>query len=265
MVEHNKLDEKYDSKEIHQLLKIIEEFYNRISYSTFCWGSIGITSLINIDTYFFSSLQGTIKSLRSIVRAGQINDAYALLRKYHDSVIINTYSGLYLREELHEGQLIHEKIDSWIKGNSKLPRYGNMIEYIKKSKLLDELNKILYKDDSIEHIRDRCNDHMHYNFYYYALLNDSNIYFKERNNLLNILYSDILLIFAMHFVYMFTVNGHYMMSSDYYDYLDMGDKPPLDSEYWVSPFIQEIFDKIIKPNFVELSNIFKNLTSMKIK
>ena len=264
MIEHDGLDEQYKSNKIHQLLKEIEEFYNHISYSTFKWGSVGVTSIINIDTYFFSSLQGTIKTLKSSVQSGQINDAYALLRKYHDSIIINTYSGVYLRKELNEDEFIQQKIDSWVKGKTKLPRYGSMIEYIKKSEILKELNKILYKDDSIENIRARCNDHMHFNFYYFALLNDSSIHLKERNNYLNVLYSDLLLVFTIHFVYMFTINEHYMMAEDYSDYIEMGDEPPLNSEYWVAPFIQEMFDNVIKPNFIDLSNVFKKQISMQI-
>ena len=38
-----------------------------------------------------------------------------------------------------------------------------------------------------------------------------------------------------------------MMSSDYLDALECNMQPEADSQYWVAPFVQEIFDDIVTP------------------
>jgi hypothetical protein len=134
------LDNDYKDHEIHMFLVDLEKFYEKLSFGIFCWGSIGVKSIVNVDTYFYSSLKGTIKSIKNIVKGGQLNDAYALLRKYHDSIIINSYVGLYIKDNSSTQELIVTKIDSWIKESVKLPRYREMNNYIKNSELLKEIN-----------------------------------------------------------------------------------------------------------------------------
>jgi hypothetical protein len=72
-------------------------------------------------------------------------------------------------------------------------------------------------------------------------------------------------IFILHLSYLFYQNDHYMMSSDYVDSLDCGLTPVEDSQYWVAPFIQDIFDKIIKVNRPDIAEAIKGKTSMKLE
>ena len=57
----------------------------------------GTTSVVNLDSYVFSSIKGTLSSINMILKDGRINDSWTLLRKYHDSIIINIYSCLFLK------------------------------------------------------------------------------------------------------------------------------------------------------------------------
>lgn len=257
------LDEKYFQHEIHAFIEQIEKFYDRLSFGVFQWATLELSSqIINMDTYFFSALKGTIKSIKNTIYSGQLNDSYALLRKYHDSIIINTYANLYLKDNTNKNELINEKINNWVKGYEKLPRYSHMNEYIKNSKTLFCVNEILYNDEKIENLRERCNDHMHFNFYRYAFYNDESKFLKDRITILEQILQDLRLIFTMHFVYMFLINEHYMMSSDYIDHLEMGEIPPEGSEYWVAPYIQDIFREVIIKKYGELVDAFKKNISM---
>ena len=56
-----------------------------------------------------------------------------------------------------------------------------------------------------------------------------------------------------------------MMSSDYLDYLDIGQTPPEDSQYRVAPFVQNIFDNIIKVYRNDLAEEIIKTTSMKLE
>jgi hypothetical protein len=140
-----------------------------------------------------------------------------------------------------------------------------MSDYIRKSEKLAEVNVLLYKDNTYKEIRDRCNDHTHYNFYYNLLLNDNEIYLKNRFGILNRFSKDLEHLFILHLTYLFYLNDHYMMSSDYADSMDLGLTPEEDSQYFVAPFIQEVFDKVIKKNRMDLAAEIKNHTAMKLE
>jgi hypothetical protein len=130
---------------------------------------------------------------------------------------------------------------------------------------LSKINELLYKDKTYKKIRDRCNDHMHYNFYHNVLLNDNEIYLKNRLESLNTFSKDLENIFVLHFSYLFYLNGHYMMSSDYVDSLDCGIEPKEGSQYFVAPLVQKIFDTVMKKNRMDLAEEIISKTSMKLE
>ena len=72
-------------------------------------------------------------------------------------------------------------------------------------------------------------------------------------------------LFIQHFAYIFYLNDHYFMSSDYVDYLDVGMTPEEDSQYWVAPFIQEVYTEIIKKYRPDIAIEIKDKTEMKLE
>ncbi|HVP41257.1 MAG TPA: hypothetical protein VMS95_04825, partial [Candidatus Krumholzibacteriaceae bacterium] len=122
-----------------------------------------------------------------------------------------------------------EKINNWIKGKEQLPEIRSMNNYIKNSEKVTNIYKLLHKDNRYSELRNRCNDHTHYNFYYNVLLNDNKIFLRNRIAILNRFSEDLENIVILHLSYLFYINGHYMMSSDYVDSLDCGLTPEPDS------------------------------------
>jgi hypothetical protein len=211
-------------------------------------------------------MQGAFESIKEILENGRINDSYALLRKYYDSSIINIYSSLYLNDNFSSENFIVKKIDNWVKGEEKLPEYRKMSQYIKGSKKLKKINELLYeKDDNYKQIRNRCNDHTHYNFYHNVLSNNNEIYSENRIKELNMIANDLEQLFILHISYLFYLNDHYMMSSDFSDYMDMDMTPPDDCQYFVAPFIQETFNKFIKKNRPDIASLIKEETKMQLE
>ena len=258
------IDGLYKDHPVFIQLSEYAEFYKNLSFSIFGFVTQGTKAICNIDSYVFSSIQGTLESIKDILMKGRINDAYALLRKYYDSAIINIYTNLYLHDNFNIEHFVVEKIDKWIRGEEKLPEYRIMSQYIRKSDKFSELNKLLYQDNRYKDIRDRCNDHTHYNFFQNMLCNDNEIYLKNRLQLLDVFTEDLRDIFILHFSYIFYLNDHYMMSSDYVDSLDCGMTPEEGSQYWVAPFVQKTFEKVIKGNRVDLAEKIKNKTAMQL-
>jgi hypothetical protein len=266
----NSLDKNYLEHPVFGQLIEYAEFYNSLSDSTLNWISPGTGSAINIDTYMFSSMQGTLESIHDILFKGRINDSYALLRKYYDSTIINIYSNLYLTDNLTIENFIVEKINNWVKGEEKIPSFEVMSKYIIKSQKVSEITSLIYKNSSFkgslfEELRQRCNDHSHYLYYHNLLSNDNKIYLRNRLSTLDSFSNDLKDVFILHLSYLFYLNDHYMGSSDYIDSLELGLTPEEDSQYWVAPFIQKIFDKVINANKPDIAAIIKNKTSMKLE
>lgn len=259
------INNNYIKHHIFTELPKYTSFYENLSNSIFGFLTIGTKALCNLDSYVYSSIQGTLESINDILLKLRINDAYALLRKYYDSIIINIYTNLYLEDNFSLENFIVDKIDKWRSGKEQLPEYRIMSDYIRKSNILSKINGLLYKDQRYKNIRKRCNDHTHYNFYKNVLLNDNKIHLPIRESALNEFSIDLTDIFVLHFSYLFYLNGHYMMSRDYIDSLECGLKPEEGSQYYVAPFIQEIFDAVIKKHRMDLATVIKSNTLMMLE
>ena len=246
-----------------QLLRYMR-FYDRLAMSVFSFVTLGTKALVNMDTYVYSSMQGTVESMRAVLLAGRINDAYALLRKYHDSAVINVYSNLYLHDHVSIENFIVEKINNWLQGKEPLPDYRIMSQYIKASKALQPVNEVLSLDDRYKRLRDRCNDHTHYNFYHYAMLNDRAIHMGSRGKWLDRFSEDACDIFILHLGYLFILNDHYMCASDYLDALECGMEPEEGSQYRVAPYVQEMFDEVITPRRPDVTAAIRATTAMQL-
>lgn len=258
------METNYIEHKVFVQLSEYADFYNSLSDSVFYFRVLGTGSGFNINSYVYSSMQGTLLSIGDILKQVRINDSYALLRKYYDCVIINIYSTLYLEDNFSIDNFIVEKINGWVEGRDRLPKYRIMSDYIRKSPRFSNINSLLYKDDTYKIIRDRCNDHTHYNFFYNVIQNDNSREDSSRMKALDLFYKDLENIFILHFAYLFTLNAHCMSSSDYTDYLDAGLIPDEGMQYWVAPFIQDIFDNVLKKNRLDIAialkeNIVMNL------
>jgi len=242
-------------------------FYDSFSMGIMGFATVGTKAIINIDTYVYSSMEGTLESIKMILEKGRLGDAFALLRKFHDSATLNIYTNLYLANNHDPSKkMFVDEVIGWLNGKSRLPHntYGSMSEYIESSESLKNVFLILNKDDSYRETRQRCNDHTHYNYFGNVLVNDNQVHFPQRMNLLNYFRKDFQNILILHLSCIFKLNDHYMMSSDYMDYLEMGMTPEPDSEYWVAPFVQTIFTELIEANQPELAKLLKDGTSMKL-
>lgn len=259
------IDKQYQNHPVFSDMDRYIQFYESLALSVFHFVSMGTTAAGNIDSYVFSSIKGTLMSIRTILRDGRINDAYALLRKYYDSAIITIYSNLYLEEHFSIDNIIVREIDSWLKGKYRLPEYRVMSEYIRKSPRVAPITRLLFADDRYKRLRGRCNDHTHYNFYYHIVLNDADTYLPIRSKALDKFAMDVRDVVILHISYLFFAKEHYMASLDYSDSLECGISPEQDSQYWVAPFVQDMYDKILVQYRPDIAAIIRDNTSMHLK
>jgi hypothetical protein len=262
----NPFDSKsYSEHKVFNQLTDYSVFYESFSGRVMGWMTPGTNAIINLDTYVYSSIKGTLESINDILKRGRINDSYALLRKYYDSTIINIYSNLYLSDNFSIDNFVVKQIDNWLKGKERLPEYRVMSKYIKDSPKLLSITNLLSQDKTYKDIRDRCNDHTHYNYFHNLLINDNEVYLEnDRLKALDNFSKDLEDILIQHLAYIFYLNDHYMMSSDYVDSLEMGAQPDEGWQYLVAPFIQGIFDKVLKPRRMDIVAEIKVKTEMRL-
>lgn len=263
----NFMGDNYLGHKIFPLLKDLEKFYNDISSnsSNFLTSGIATTSISNIDSYIFSSVGGTLNSIRLILNNGRINDAYALTRKYFDAIIIDIYRWQLIRDK-ESTQYIVEEIDNWTRGKQKSKRYKGSMDYIKKSSNLQVINTFFdFNENGIyEKIRKKCNANSHYNSLYHMMLNDNKIYNNTRIKELDQLYSCIKSLFILHYSYVIYLHEEYISSSYFCDSLDLGLSPEEGSQYWVANFAQEAFIKYISQYKPNLSKYLSEHSSMEL-
>jgi len=113
-------------------------------------------------------------------------------------------------------------------------------------------------------IRKRCNDQAHYNFFKAMMLNDGELHLNDRLKYISTFSDDLRDILILHLSCIFFLNDHYMMSSDYMDCLECGSEPEPDSQYWVSPVVQKIFDDVITKYRPDITTIIKQNSRMQL-
>lgn len=258
-------DQNYQDHPIFVELDYYINFYNTMAHSIFPFISVGTKARCNIDSYAFSSVRGTLTSIRLVLREGMIRDAYALTRQYYDSAIIIIYSNLYLDDNWSIDNFVVQQINDWIQGKDRLPKVQRMLQYIRDSQKVKPITKLLTYDNRYKKIRERCNDQTHYNYYECFHLNDPEVFLRNRHEVLTVLSCDLRDILILHISYLFYIRDHYMASSDYLDYLECGLTPEPDSQYWVATIVQEFFDDILKKYRPDIAAEILSNTSMHLR
>lgn len=259
------IDKNLKKHTCFQLIDECIEFYKDLSHSTLgflTYYELGV--IYNLDSDIFLSINNSLKSIKQILSSGQVNDAYALIRKFYDVIIINTYEIIILKDEMNSKKFNIERVNRWFSGDEKLPRFGEMNKVINNNVDLGNINKMFKKDDRYPQIRDRCNDHTHYNFFQYMQQNIE-IVVSNPELILNRIRDDLQDLVILHFGYLFTLNAYYMSASEYIDSLDFNREPPKGSQYWVARFAQDFFNKIVKTRRPDIADIIINESYMNLE
>lgn len=209
-------------------------------------------------------MAGTLDSVRVVLREGRVNDAYALVRKYHDGTIAVLYINVYIAENYSLQNFVVEKIQQWVNTKQKLPSAEKMMDKIRQHEPLKELEKLFDFDGLYHKIRRLTNGNTHYNKLYYLWMNNNMIYNPKRVKELDNLYTCILHLFIFHFSYMYMLNPQYMMPSDYMDAFDCGSEPEEGSLNWVDTYVKKVFEKYIVTKRPDVADFMRNHTEMKL-
>lgn len=256
--------ESYQNHPVFEKIEHMIDYYDGLSETCFHFIPNGTLGAANYASYVYMSICTTLNSIKLLLKAGHLTDAFVLIRKLFDTVLVEIYFDVVRKDKFDwiETFVVND-VDEWLKGKHRIPKTEKILDAMKNSPSTKELYPFFGWSTYLKKNRELLDDSVHANRYANILLNCPTVYIEDRMQQLN--NADIILnqIMTVHMAFIFYLNGHYMMASDHIDYLDAGMTPPEGSEYWLTGYAQEAFDEFIKPH-AKLAEFIKSHCAMEI-
>ena len=67
------------------------DYYDGLSDTSFGFSPSGTRSTFNYATYVYMSMRSTLDSIKTLLKAGHITDAFVLIRKLFDTALVEIY------------------------------------------------------------------------------------------------------------------------------------------------------------------------------
>lgn len=119
----------------HQLFKELDEmmdFYETVSDRAFCFLPSGTKGFPNYESYYFMSIQGSLDSIKTLLKIARINDAFVLARKVFDDILTEIYLDITLKDKFDiKKNLYVEDVQKWIESSFRIPSVKNVLKAIK--------------------------------------------------------------------------------------------------------------------------------------
>lgn len=266
LIESNiQLSKAYKNHRIFQELDEMEDLYESLSDRAIYFLPSGTKGFSNYETYVFMSIQGTLDSIKAILKIGRINDAFVLARKVYDDILAEIYFTVTLKDKFNiMNGLYVDDVQQWLESSFRIPSIKKILNTLKESDYTKELYPFFGWKSYLEHNRKFLDDCVHSNCYSNMLFNCNTVYLEDKrekqlDGMLMLLYQ----LMMIQVAFVFYLSPQYMMASDCIDYLEAGMQPPQGSETWVASFAQEAFDKYIKRN-VKLASFIKDNCCLEI-
>ena len=137
-IEH-KMPEAYLKHKVFDDLKYMKEFYDSISMSCFSFVATGTHGITNYASYVYSAIEGTLDSITILLKNGRINDAYTLIRKLFDDILLEIYMDVTLKDKISIDNFFVEEVNEWIHGKHRIPKTDKILKCLKESQRTKDL------------------------------------------------------------------------------------------------------------------------------
>lgn len=258
------IKEKYFGHNVFELLKELKSFYTGMLFNDNTSTIAIVENVINFNSKIYESISNTIDSISILLSKGHISDAASLMRKYNDAVTLHVLLHILSDEEqqkmLEESHTMYDNIvNSWVYGRGLLMKQEDSI--IPKLKDKDEeLTRILFNHFKIYNKgRTIGDDNVHYNTWEAFMINCHQIMdYELALRYLDDMNSSIRLIFSIHFACLAIFNPMSMIDEEAIQTISYGQ----DTEYYVTPFVSDMFSKHIKAYDFELAHYLEQRTTL---
>lgn len=248
--ETSQLSNAYKEHTLFAELVYMIDLYECLSNRAYCFLQTRTKEIFNYQAYCLMAIQGTLESINMLLKTGRMNDAIVLIRKMYDDVVTWIYLDVRLRDEIDfPNELYVKDVVDWIENDFRIPSIKQLLKVIKDSPHTRDLFSYFDWDGKLKSFRQFLDDSVHSNNYDRILFNCNTVYLEDkREKLLDQIAGIFNQLMTLQIAFVFHLDSHYMMASDYMDALEMGCQPEEGSERWVAPFAQKAFDKYIRPN-----------------
>lgn len=227
----------------------IREFYKCLSDTCYSFIPTGAPGAANYASYIYWSLRGTLESIGLLLQTGNITDAYTLVRKYYDDILIEIYFDVVRKDKFDwMTNSVVKDIDNWIKREQWIPRIERILTVLKESDSTKDIYPMFAWDTTLKHHREILDGTVHTSSFGNILLNCKDLATVDRQKHMADICGLLRELFTLHLAFIFHLNSHYMMASDYTDYLEVGMTPPEGTERLIAPYAQRAYDTYIKPH-----------------
>lgn len=270
---------EYLNNTIYETIDEIKEFYDFLADNDNSVTIAVAEGPTNFNHDIFWSLSNTLDSLKLLLGLGRINDAFSLIRKYNDAVIIHIYVLIASEKEeqvfFEENHSLYDNIvNEWINGKKHLIEKEDY-----KSKEESFLSEIKNRDTTLSRLlfnkkirkeygakRNIGNDNVHYNNWNtFRFNNDSIMDYPISLALLLDAHETISMLFVIHFAYLILLKPVAMLSSEYTDALDIGLQPNEETMNQAAPIVCEMFEKYIDVFDKKLANYLSGCTYLELR
>ncbi len=260
-----KQSESYQNHPVFEEIKYMMNFYESISDTCLRFIPQGAPGIMNYATYIFLALEGTLDSIRLTLREGRITDAFTLVRKLFDDVLVEIYIDVTRKEKFDfENNFVVQDVEEWIRGKHRIPKLETLLGILKKSPSTKGIYPFFGWDSYLKRNRQLLDDSVHSNRFRGILLNCNEVLVENRERELRNVLIVLKQIFLVHLAFIFHLNDHYLMATDYMDYIDMGMEPPEGCSEWIASYAQDAYDRYIRPH-VKLAEFIKSESGLKIE
>ncbi|WP_206458886.1 hypothetical protein [Anaerovorax sp. IOR16] len=219
------------------------------------------------------SLQGIITSVEltagniiTCCEYGCMADANSLLRKYRDDLFFYLYIVVFdsnqKPEITYNATEMEDNISQWIQNGLNSLYIQDVLKAVGTSPQLKKAVTAYKLQKSFNGIGERLNNFVHGNGFAYYNRNINAYKADELQYNMKILVNDMKYITVTFLILLILCSPLSVMSTDYIDYLDCGDTPPEDSQYWVAPFVEHFILNNINLIDENCYNYLKENTSM---
>ena len=240
---------KYDIKcqQLIEEIKAIETFVRDFGYLSYGRDIVSCKNLPFSLQAIITSIELTVGNIITCCECICIADANTLLRKFRDDLFFYLYIVVFDSNKavapLHNTAKMEENISRWIQNGLDNLYIQDMLKAIGTSPQLKNAVTTYKLNESFSAIRKRLNDFVHGNGYAYYNRNINAYKDDECCQYIKILSDDLKYITMIFMFLLILCSPLSAMSTDYIDYLDCGENPPEDSQYWVAPFIELFISK----------------------
>lgn len=260
-----KQSESFQNHLVFDEIKYMMNFYESISDTCMSYIPQGAPGFMNYATYIYLALKGSLDSIQLTLKEGRITEAFTLVRKFFDDVLVEIYIDVIRKEQFDfENNFYVQDVEEWIRGKHRIPKLEKLLKILKESPSTRDIYPFFGWDTYLKRNRELLDDSVHSNRFRSILLNCNEVVVENRECELRNISIVLKQIFLIHLAFIFHLNDHYFMATDYMDYMDMGMEPPEGCTEWIASYAQEAFDKYIKPH-TKLAEFIKSESGLKIE